>query len=259
MNKQQWLECVRNRMQGQGLPPAYQRRFMEELADHWEDLAREHVTEEGMDTDGHVEVQNVQQRLGEPQQLAAAAVTAYRRRSFLGRHPLATFGVFAAAPLLLAALSSLTITGLVFFCDAWDALGWNAPWHNALWLPTAESVLLVGLRLLTIVVPSVLATLVYCLLTRRLAIGRQWLILSSVLMGALAVLPMWSVKLSEIRGESWLRVGIWSPGPRWWHWCPPHDFLSLVQLAVPLLIACWFMQHSRMRERVNDDSLQAMG
>ena len=43
-------------------------------------------------------------RLGEPEQVAEAAVAAYRRRSFFGRHPILTFPlaflVFAVSPVI---------------------------------------------------------------------------------------------------------------------------------------------------------------
>ena len=69
MGNQPWLDRVRERLARQALPPAYIRRFTEELSDHLEDLK-----EESMETDAL-------SRLGEPGQLANAAVAAYRRRS----------------------------------------------------------------------------------------------------------------------------------------------------------------------------------
>ena len=90
-----WLDEVRKRLAEQALPPSYVQRFMEELSDHFQD-----VTEEIMSTEA-----SVSSRLGEPEQVAKAVVTAYRRRSFLGRHPTAAFLVFAVSPVVsLAAL-----------------------------------------------------------------------------------------------------------------------------------------------------------
>ena len=75
MANQAWLDEVRERLAKHTLPPAYIRRFMDELSDHFQD-----ITEENMGTEA-----NVLSRLGEPEHVAESAATAYRRRSFLGR------------------------------------------------------------------------------------------------------------------------------------------------------------------------------
>ena len=71
MANQHWLDEVRTQLAHQALPPTYIKRFMEELSDHFQDL-----TEDTMSTEA-----NVSFRLGEPNQVAKAAVAAYRRRS----------------------------------------------------------------------------------------------------------------------------------------------------------------------------------
>ena len=79
-----WLDEVRRRLAKRGLPPSYVQRFAEELSDHLEDFKEENMSTEA----------DVYSRLGKPEQVANAAVAAYRRRSFLGRHPTAAFLVF---------------------------------------------------------------------------------------------------------------------------------------------------------------------
>ena len=85
-----WLDEVLARLARRGLPPNYVRRFAEELSDHLDDLKEENMSK----------AVDVVSRLGKPEQVAEAAVTAYRRRSFLGRHPTAAFLVFAVSPLV---------------------------------------------------------------------------------------------------------------------------------------------------------------
>ena len=94
MDSQPWLDRVRERLARQLLPSSYVQRFMEELTDHFQD-----ITEETMRAD-----ESVLSRLGEPDQVANAAVTAYRRRSFLGRHPALKFLVFGVSPTIPAEL-----------------------------------------------------------------------------------------------------------------------------------------------------------
>ena len=107
MAKRPWLDEVRGRLAKHGLPPAYVQRFVQELSDHFDDLKEENM---GTEVD-------VSSRLGEPERVAQAAVAAYRRRSFLGRHPTAAFLVFAVSPLLMllaTMVTSLVLLGLGF-------------------------------------------------------------------------------------------------------------------------------------------------
>jgi hypothetical protein len=156
MENQPWLNRVRERLARQLLPPSYVQRFMEEFSDHLEDLK-----EEGMEA--------ASSRLGEPEQVADNAVVAYRRRSFLGRHPVAAFLVFAISPvvawcivlaLLLAAVTPLSndfdkhplILSLIF--ATWSAF---------------------------------LGTF-YGELAMRVGIGKKWAVASCTMLGAIATL-----------------------------------------------------------------------
>ena len=108
MTNPPWCDQLRQRLLRYGLPPVYVKRLMEELSDHLQD-----VMEEDMSTEA-----NVYSRLGEPEQVAKAAVTAYRRRSFIGRHPTASFLVFAISPvvsLIILFLTSAALLGLIAF------------------------------------------------------------------------------------------------------------------------------------------------
>jgi len=106
MANQPWLDDLHERLAQHALPQTYIRRFMEEVSDHFQD-----ITEENMSTEA-----NVYSRLGEPAQVAKAAVTSYRRRSFIGRHPMAAFLVFAVSPvvsLIILFLTSAVLIGLI--------------------------------------------------------------------------------------------------------------------------------------------------
>ena len=85
-----WLDDVLGRLEKRGLPPSYVRRLADELSDHLEDLQEQNMGKEA----------DVSLQLGKPEQVAAAAVAAYRRRSFSGRHPVAAFFFFAITPVL---------------------------------------------------------------------------------------------------------------------------------------------------------------
>ena len=245
MANQPWLDRMRRQLVENNLPPAYIRRFMEELSDHYED-----ITEESMNTEN-----DVSSRLGEPDQLAEAAVVAYRRRSVLGRHPAATFLVFGIAP--LASLLGLFV--LAFAClygvfMAYEQVGLDL--NVKRFDPVASAVLPYVLSLLMVVIPSCLASLFYCKLVRRLGISKRWMILSSIVLAVVAITPIWTVTLSDQPGQSVLRCGIAYPqdigGVMLMYFS---SFRQLLQFFAPLLIGMWFLRQTRRQDH-NEESLR---
>lgn len=161
MGNQPWLDRVRERLVRQALPSAYIRRFMEELSDHLEDLK-----EESMGADAH-------SRLGEPEQVAEATVVAYRRRSFLGRHPAAAFMVFAVSPVIaMYGMLIVFLTVLTMF-GAQRTVEFN------------ESRLTISL---IIVVCSPFVGALYGELALWLGLGRKWTLASCAVLGVVAML-----------------------------------------------------------------------
>lgn len=238
-----WLDEVLGRLAKRGLPPNYVQRFAEELSDHLED-----ITEETMSTEA-----NVLSRLGEPNQVAEAAVTAYRRRSFLGRHPTAAFLVFGLSPIvLLVALFALVLVGMLAFKEVCERLGGDMGYllrKLRQFEPVTSAVMPYVLSLLTVVIPTVLASILYCKLAKRLGIGKKWILLSCVALAATALFPIWSVKFSDLPGQSALRLGTWNPQSIWQlphfiigSFCNPQQ---LLQFLIPLAIGWWFLRRTR--------------
>jgi hypothetical protein len=174
MGNERWLERVQEQLARQSLPSAYIRRFMEELSDHFRDFMEENM---GTTID-------VSTRLGDPEQVAAAAALAYRRRSFLSRHPTAAFAVFGITPVvplfvlgyvacfLLAVVFQLGFMGFVGLDG--DRLG---PVSAVVW-----SILLS----LTVAACSALATRLYGEIAARLQIGRAWIMVSCAVLALAA-------------------------------------------------------------------------
>jgi hypothetical protein len=234
MANQHWLDEVLSRLEERGLPPNYMQRFVEELSDHLEDFKEESVGTEA----------DVYARLGKPEQVAQAAVVAYRRRSFLGRHPTAAFLVFGLSPIAsLVALVALVIAGLLVLPD-----GWDKPLFSGLsqFGPAASVPMAYLGSLLTVVIPSILASILYCRLAGRSNIGKRWMWLSCTVLALVAALPMCTAKVSGAPEESWMRIGVWLPQSArqsynyfFWTFCRPQQ---LMQFLVPLAVACWFMR-----------------
>jgi hypothetical protein len=225
MANRPWLEEIGQRLANDRLPPAYIRRFMDELADHFQD-----ITEENMTND-----QAVLSRLGQPGQIAEAAVAAYRQRTFLGRHPSARFWVFAVSP--LAAMFSafllmcLGIVGLVAVCEKCGVRLADKSLLGGL----NPSILNWGFALLTTILPAALLTLLYCRFARRFEIGKKWMIASCFALALVAMLPFQNIAISDIPGKSMLSIGLGFPP----------GIPQLLQLLVPLAVGVWFLRRSR--------------
>ena len=160
MPNQPWLDSVRERLAQHGLPPTYIQRCVAELADHLHDLK-----EEATDTEAVL-----CSRLGEAEQVARAEIVAYRRRHFLGRHPLAAFLVFAISPVIawyfLYSASSMFLQ--VCFHHDWTESRW-----------------VLGLAL---VACSTVGVILYGELALWLGIGRKWTLVSCPALGSIASL-----------------------------------------------------------------------
>jgi hypothetical protein len=229
MANRPWLEEVRTRLVENGLPPAYIRRFMEELADHFQD-----ITEEIMSTET-----NVASRLGDPSQLAAAAIDGYRRHGFIGRHWWAAFFVFAVSPIVsLAMCFFLVCCGIVAFFGICEHLNVDTAIKNQL-AGVEPAVLCWGMSALTVILPAVLLTILYGWFAKRSGIGRKWMLASCGALALLAMLPTQGVVFSDLPGNSRWMVGLS---------LPPTSILQSVQLMVPLIVGAWLMRTMKRRQ-----------
>jgi hypothetical protein len=184
-----WLNRVREQLARHNLPPSYVERFIEELVDHLEDLEEENV-----EADLH-------SRLGEPEQVADAAVATYRRRSFLGRHPSAAFLVFAVSPLIpqyLLGMVLMLVSGVFTGNYLYEE-------HD------------LGLSL-TIILCSTFVGILYGELALRLGLGTKWMLASFAVLATMAA--FWEYGLNHGSGLLAARLP--------------------VQLALPLAVGWWF-------------------
>jgi hypothetical protein len=224
-----WLDEVISQLTGRGLPAAYVERFVMELSDHLEDL-----TEENMSTDSEL-----LSRLGHPEQVAEAAAVAYRRRGYLGRHPAVAFLVFAISPVvsmaLLIALGGVALVAIGMVCRWFGVNTEFTP--DQVGIGVARSLCL-ATTVVTIVIPSLLASVLYCELAARLGMGRKWMIVSAAVLAVMCSLCSSWMTLSNIPGKS-----VWTFGIGF----PPHA-LQFVQLLVPLAVVGWFLWR-RTREQ----------
>jgi hypothetical protein len=229
MKNQAWLDELRERLEKHALPPAYIRRFMEELSDHLQD-----IMEENMNTEA-----NSTSRLGKPEQISESAIVAYRQRNFLSRHPTAAFFVFSISPILsLIALDALVLG--IFVLAIW-LIGEEAA------SGITKKIGLVGqaiapylLALFFLVIPSIVLSILYCRLAKRLCLRKSWMFASCISLAAMAMCVFWSASFSDIPGKNNLSCGFGIPA--WKGWIPPIQ--NLVQFIIPLATGCWFIRRT---------------
>lgn len=190
---------------------------------------------------------NAVSRLGEPNELADAAVLAYRQHGFFGRHPSAKFWVFAVSPLAsLVTLFVVAFGGMYGVFTLYDWLGINL--HIKQYDPAASLMMPYAMSLVMVILPGVAASLFYCKLGERLGLGKKWVALSCLMLAVVAITPIWSVKLSEIPGQSMLQCGIAFPQnlADLGH-CLASYFgkvQQLLQFLTPLVVGLWCLRRS---------------
>jgi hypothetical protein len=225
MAKQPWLEAVERRLLAGKLPPEYIRRFMDELADHFDDITEETMSKEA----------NVLFRLGEADQVADAAVVAYNQQSFFSRHPSAKFWFFGVSP--LAAMIStfvLACLGIAAIGEIINRCGIQLSGKN--WLGGVDPAAVEwGLTTITTILPAALLTFVYCKFARRFGINKKWMLVSCCVLAFVAMLPIQGVIFSDLPGKSLWKIGLGL--------CLPPSLMQCIQLLVPLLLGWWFMRH----------------
>jgi hypothetical protein len=228
-----WLEEVRKRLVRHSLPPSYVQRFVAELADHFYDLKEETMSAEA----------DVCSRLGEPEQVADAAVVAYRRRSFLGRHSTAAFLFFAVSPVVSLFVLLFGLVKLFEILPDDDSV-LDFLRHLG---PTGRMAVPYVLSVLFPVVPCVVVSILHCKLARRLGLGRKWMLISCSVLAVVAATFIWSATFSETPGQSALRIGIGIPRnivdlPKMVA-CIFSNPLRVAQFLVPLAIGWCFIRH----------------
>ena len=227
MDNQPWLDRVRERLARQALPPSYVQRFLEELTDHFNDLV-----EEKMES-------NPISRLGQPEQVAENAVAAYRRRRFLGRHPLAAFLVFGVSPMLLFIV--LYSVSVILVVGGESGMGVRHDDHLG---SVASEVVCFANSLLTVVIPSILATVLYCRLAKRAAVGKHWMLISCAILAVIASMPViyrnWP---GDPKPYYWFYTMNWTSLVGLWHE-PNWSFRvqAIMQFFAPLGFGWWLMR-----------------
>ncbi|MGD9127281.1 MAG: hypothetical protein PVH19_07855 [Planctomycetia bacterium] len=244
MANRQWLEAVQRQLADSKLPSAYIQRFMEELSDHLEDLKEETMRNEN----------DCAEQLGDPAQVADAAVVAYRKRTFFGRHPIAKFLAFGVSPLpamLLTLILNAIFLGLLsqfleyINVDMYLTRFFQKLDPNALkWMAA----------IFTLVLPTMLLAILYCRWARRSKVNKKWMLISCGIFSFLSLHLVYLVKISEVAGESQLCIGAGFGTQILLHL----SFLQLTQMLGPLAVGLWYALRTKKKQPPTDETKEPL-
>jgi hypothetical protein len=190
MDNRQQRDVLRAELQKRGLPRAYIKRLVDELDDHFSDLA-DHLVSSERNHDMSAarmpdyRVDELNDRMGSPTQLAIFAAEQYRSRSFFGRHPVFTFLV-TPLPLLVACWATfwlalvvvaLPAIGLGYVAE--HLLGWSVAAEDHPWF---QCLLLAFLSWEIVALAPLTTAWLLCRVARRNALDWRWPLAACVLL-----------------------------------------------------------------------------
>jgi hypothetical protein len=223
MSKSKWLEEVAMALRRKGLSAAYIRRFMDELADHCDDLYEERA---------NMDVNSLTARL--PDELANRAHRELRSRTFVGRHPLVTFVVapLPAAILFIVGVCLAFILPVQFLPD-----GPVSDEHLPVWELVLAETFVWSMRYL----PFVSGAIVFCLLARKTVSACRWSFVACALVALVAGMFAVHLTLPTDEPESGsLMMGLAVP-PKW---------MQVPQALAPLAIWAAFAWREVNKQRL---------
>jgi hypothetical protein len=217
----QWLDRLHDALRQRGLPPAYSRRFMDEITEHLTDLMEEMRS---MSTEAQ-SVKTIEQRMGTQDELAIAAAREFRRSRFCGRHPWLAF-IVAPAPLMIVVLILYFLPVLlsVSFIEGETTSSSPTMVSAFVWFCRAAAY-----------VPAAIVALVLCHLAVRSGRGWRWFVPACLILSALAGSFSVSCRPPTTPGTGQLTMGF-GIGPGVFH---------VLQALVPLGIAAAYLLWQR--------------
>ena len=224
-----WLDRLEAELRRRKLPASYRARMLEELADHLCELEQENASMEAQTL--------LEERLGEPGELAEKARSEFEGRTFAGRHPVLTFGI---AP-VFAVLGTLVATLLLAWLVVWMAAMTYPQLQQQTIPPTALQLAVVeSVSWFVRFTPFVLMAWWFSRVGRRIHRPR-WGLLACAVVAALALGFRMSVipATTDVRGQVVLGYGLA---------LIPH-LEQLLQAALPLAVGLWTWWSIARRER----------
>jgi hypothetical protein len=204
-------KVMRAELEQRGLPPAYIERLLGELDDHFTDLLEERSSSMGAARKLEFEADDLQERLGEPTQLAIFAAEQYRARSFWGRHPVVTF-VLGPLPLLLISWIIIgcavvwTAEGITYIGEHWFGIEQDKiVYADHLWQQAGVMSFCIWI---IVALPPILVVAVMCRTARKNAVKWRWPIVACTLISFVVGFLAVSYRLALQPHEGSITLGV---------------------------------------------------
>ena len=105
------------------------------------------------------------------------------------------------------------------------------------------------MSIVTLILPAILLTVLYCRWAKRAELGRRWMLLTCIMVAFLPMLMTHTFTISDIAGKSTYSIGLG---------LPPTTVQQYVQLLVPLAVGLWYIRRSRDPQPTDqEESLRA--
>jgi hypothetical protein len=271
MDDQQAREQLLAELQRHGLPRNYIQRLLDELDDHLADLQDErnsdmntarkpdlNQTDSKASESSSPDIVNLQDRLGDPTQLAAFAAKQYHNRSFFGRHPILTFLVM---PLPLILLGMWVVVLAIFLLghalDAFFPAAWQGT--DAYDSPFAEYIGGALFFWLLLILPTLGTGLFLCRISRRNHLKWKWAILMCVVVSLFCgnMYICWHMSpLQERMQHCRMAFGFWIP----WLTPYPRGFLYehlLPQFALAMALGLLLIKRAQRLQKIDENRAEA--
>lgn len=238
------LDGLHARLRRRGLPAEYVGRLVRELEDHLEDLSKE--KDFSMEKEEAMSKEALQERIGDTEELAEAAVSEYRKRTVFGRHPVLTF-VVGPVPLMVVGWVLFLVVAFALFKGLHLVLGSSFDVEGqpvSQWPPLM--VWLAGaLHGAGRFVPPAIVALVFWRLASRAGLSWRWSLGACAIVALLAGMYTSQMDLPVESGRGRLMIGL---GLSWWP-----SAAQLAQLAVPAaigLVSAWRLGAGARKEEL---------
>ena len=238
-----WVERVDSELARRGVPARFRRRLLAELRDHADEL----TDQEGLTMTDDV----LNERLGQPAELAARAAAESRRATWVARHPLLVFALLPLPATLLAFVATVTLYGLT----AYGAVEGFAGGFEDLPRPTTVA-RAYGLAWSVRFVPFALLAALFTRLYLRHHVRRGWFVGAAMQVLALAgTLVSAIISNGDEPGQSmYVLQFLWIPMLTDDGWAMPLlaylGWTQALQVLVPLSVIALMLRTARRREVV---------
>lgn len=226
MVSQQWRDRLIEAIRHQGMPNSYVERLVGELSDHADSILSE---------DQSMDAEQLDARLGTPEQLAETAKREFEQRTFAGRHPIV---MFLAGPVVVVfgmLIATCLTVALGYWLIDWS-IGGSLTANDMKDLPPSsyEMGIVQACNVVVRFIPFVISAWIFAASARRSG-HRTWGFISCGIVAAVAI-----AFCATVNPQTALSKATWQMG---FSWLIGVD--QMLQAAVPLALAAWMLRRSK--------------